>query len=154
MSILDGEEQILKLRQIERKLDALADMFNRFAGATVDQIRGINHKLSSQGEIMAAIDDLKSAITAEDGEVDAIVAYVKQLADDLANALANDDTAALTALSADVNQHAAELQAAVPAAPAPVDGGDGSTPVDPSAPVTAPVDGGAVAASDGNTPTA
>lgn len=114
-----GEDNHVGLHRIERKLDALAATFLRFANATVDELRGIRHK---QGEIMAAIDDLKTAVAGEDAAIDAIVAYLQQLASTLGTPDAD-----VEAVVADINTHVAELQAATPAAPvtpAPTDGGN------------------------------
>lgn len=125
-----GEDNHVGLHRIEQKLDAIAGMFQRFANATVDELRGLNHR---QGEIMAAIDDLKAAVAGEDAAIDAIVAYLQSIAGQLGTPDAD-----VEAVVADINAHVAELQAATPAAPvtptdptAPVGGGDGT-----DAPVT------------------
>lgn len=120
------EALALKVDQLT-PLVALVPLYERLVTATVNELRGLNHR---QGELMAAIDDLKTAIANEDAEVDAIVAYVADLGQQLADALASNDTAALQALSDDVNSHAAQLQAAVPVAAADVPNEVNKTPND------------------------
>lgn len=120
---IHAEEEIMLARRVMRRLGEFELNFGRFVTAMVDELRGINHR---QGELMAAIDDLKTAVATEDGEIDALVAYVADLGRQLQDALDNDDSEALAAITADVNSHAAELAAAVPPA--------GSTPTTPAAP--------------------
>lgn len=77
------------------------------------ELASINYKL---GEVMAAIDDLKAAVAADDATSEAAVTYIQELAAQLA-ALPTDDSTALEALTSDVQSHADALQAAITPAP-------------------------------------
>lgn len=121
-----SEENAVSRYRLEQRLDRLITLFDRFASATVNELQGINHRLSRKGDIMAAIDDLKAAVASEDTAIDAIVAYLQSVVAQLGST--NSDDPAVEAVVADINQHISELQAAVPATPT---SGDGSgTPTD------------------------
>lgn len=83
----------------------------------------LKHILEKENLIMAALDDLKAAVAAEDTVVDSAVTLLKGLKDALDAAIASGDPAALTALSADISAKTKALSDAVaantPAAPAP-----------------------------------
>ena len=83
----------------------------------------LKHILEKENLIMAALDDLKAAVAAEDTVVDSAVTLLKGLKDALDAAIASGDPAALTALSADITAKTKALSDAVaantPAAPAP-----------------------------------
>jgi len=67
---------------------------------------------------MAAIDDFKAAVAAEDTLIDQAVAFIKGTPDVIAAAVAlqaSNDDAALAALQADVQAHADALTSALPA---------------------------------------
>lgn len=132
-SPIDAEINESNARRIEGKIDRLAAIFERFANATVDELRGTNKR---QGDIMAAIDDLKAAVAGEDAAIDAIVAYLQTLAGTLGTPDAD-----VEAVVADINAHVAELQAALPApaTPAPTDGSAPAPVTTPDVPTDAPV---------------
>lgn len=71
--------------------------------------------LKKENQIMAALDDLKAAVAAEDTVIDSAVVLLKGLKDALDAAIASGDPAALTALSADIAAKTASLSAAVSA---------------------------------------
>lgn len=92
--------------------------------------------LTALEKLMTASEDLKAAVTAEDatveGAITAIVTYLQDIAGRISGGLSDEDAAALTA---DINEHAANLSAATanlvavdPGAPAATD----PTPVDGS----------------------
>ena len=71
--------------------------------------------LKKEMQIMAALDDLKAAVAAEDTVVDSAVTLLKGLKDALDAAIAAGDPAALTALSADIGAKTKALSDAVAA---------------------------------------
>jgi hypothetical protein len=77
--------------------------------------------LKKEMQIMAALDDLKAAVAAEDTVINSAVTLLKGLKDALDAAIASGDPAALTALSADIAAKTKSLSDAVaantPAAP-------------------------------------
>ena len=76
--------------------------------------------LKKEMQIMAALDDLKAAVAAEDTVIDSAVVLLKGLKDALDAAIASGDPAALTALSADIGAKTKALSDAVAAnTPAP-----------------------------------
>lgn len=84
---------------------------------------------------MSALDDLSSAVQATQNLEQSAVTLIQGLAKQITDAVASNDSAALTALAAQLNSSAAELAAAVtantPAAP----------PTDPNAPQINPLAG-------------
>jgi hypothetical protein len=83
----------------------------------------LNTIIQKENMIMAALDDLKAAVAAEDTVVDSAVTLLQGLKAALDAAIASGDPAALTALSADITAKTKALSDAVaantPAAPAP-----------------------------------
>ncbi len=86
---------------IERKLDQILS-----ALASMEQ---------KDTQIMAALDDLKAAVAAEDTVVDSAVVLLKGLKDALDAAIASGNPADLTALSADIGARTKALSDAVAA---------------------------------------
>lgn len=89
----------------------------------LDQILGaLTTILEKETTIMAALDDLKAAVAAEDTVVDSAVALLQGLKAALDAAIASGNPADLTALSADIGAKTKSLSDAVaantPAAPA------------------------------------
>ena len=78
------------------------------------------HRLNEmETRIMSALDDLKAQVEATKTVEASAVVLIKGLSDQLAAAVAANDTAAITALSADLKTNTDALAAAIPANTAP-----------------------------------
>lgn len=96
--------------------------------------RGLNTLLTQEQKQMSALDDLKAAVEQTQNLEQSAVTLIQGLAKQITDAVASNDSAALTALAQQLNTSAAELGAAVVAnTPAP-------TP-DPNAPEVNPLSG-------------
>ncbi len=96
---------------------------------------GINKLLTQEQKQMSALDDLTAAVQQTQNLEQSAVTLIQGLAKQITDAVANNDSAALTALASQLNSSAAELGAALtantPAAPTP----------DPNAPQVNPLSG-------------
>ena len=103
--------------------------------ATTSIQSAINKLLTQEQKQMSALDDLTAAVQQTQNLEQSAVTLIQGLAKQITDAVANNDSAALTALASQLNSSAAELGAALtantPSAPTP----------DPNAPVVNPLSG-------------
>ncbi len=91
-----------------------------FDSLTIDLLKEILHK---ENKIMATIQDVQAAVAAESTVDDSIIALLNGIVQQLKDAQASGDPAALDAVVQGIQANTAKLQAAVTAntpAPAPV----------------------------------
>lgn len=87
---------------------------------------------AQEAKQMSALDDLTAAVTATQNLEQSAVTMIQGLAKQITDAVASNDSAALTALASQLNSSAAELGAAISA----------NTPADPNAPQVNPLQSG------------
>ena len=119
-------------------LQSLADIQHRLATIQALQVQSqasLKTIQTQESKIMPALDDLQAQVAQNTNLEQSAVTLIQGIAKQLADAVENNDSAALTALAGQLNTSAAALGAAISAnTPA-------AAPVDPNAPQINPLSG-------------
>lgn len=116
---IHGEDNMAGLHRIEWRIEALFVLYERFANATVNELRGINNRITELERIVTSgqneIDADVASLTASEAS---IASAVQELQAEIANLQSQGvDTTALDAIAAKL---ASDASTDTPATPAPV----------------------------------
>jgi chromosome segregation ATPase len=112
--------------------NALMLMLTRILSGQQELQSTINKLLKQEKNVMSALDDLKAQVQENTNLEQSAVTAIQGIAAQLRDALANDDSAALQALSQQLDASAAGLASAI-AANTPAAGGGGEPTPEPMA---------------------
>lgn len=97
----------------QRDFNNLMAQLSAMQAAITSMKTGLDNLLIKERNIMAALDDLTAQVTQNTNLEQSAIQLIQGIAKNLADAVANNDSAALTALASQLNSSAAALAAAI-----------------------------------------